>query len=67
MDIKKIDKNNSLKKNSGQEMVEWWFIVSVVAFIVMFSLITWGKETTIMVNNVINGLKGVNTNITTST
>ncbi|MEW5820402.1 MAG: hypothetical protein AB1782_09450 [Cyanobacteriota bacterium] len=44
-------------------MAEWWFILCVVAVIVMFTLLTWGDVTNEIMNKLKEALTGVNSNI----
>ena len=55
--------NTKKRNNKGQEAIEWWFIVTCISFVVMFSLITWGKQMNEMSNTLNNTLNNVNTGI----
>lgn len=57
---------NIKRQRKGQEMVEWWFIVTAVSFLVMWALITWGGELNTLMTNLNNALNNVNSNVSTS-
>ena len=64
-----MDFNNTKSKTrqrKGQEMVEWWFIVTAVSFVVMWSLYTWGGNLTQIMTKLNDTLNNVNTNVSTS-
>lgn len=61
-------KNNTSKKRvNGQEMVEWWLIVTLMAFVVMFALLAWGGLMNTAMNDLTTTLNNVNTNVGAST
>jgi uncharacterized Rmd1/YagE family protein len=62
-----IKGEHSKRRHRGQEAVEWWLIVSVISFVVMFSLVQWGNRTNSVMNTLMETLNSVNTNINTST
>lgn len=54
------------RQRKGQEMVEWWFIITAVSFVVMWSLFTWGGNLNQIMTKLNNTLNNVNTNVSTS-
>ncbi len=62
--IKKTEKKRFC---SGQEIVEWWFIVTLVACAVIGALLTWGSLTNDLMNALMEALNTVQTSINTST
>ena len=54
------------RQRKGQEMVEWWFIITAVSFVVMWSLFTWGGNLNQIMTKLNDTLNNVNTNVSTS-
>lgn len=64
-----MDFNNTKSKTrqrKGQEMVEWWFIITAVSFVVMWSLFTWGGNLNQIMTKLNDTLNSVNSNVSTS-
>ena len=57
---------SKIRQRKGQEMVEWWFIVTAVSFVVMWSLFTWGGNLNQIMTKLNDTLNNVNTNVSTS-
>lgn len=59
-------KDRFKEKKSGQEMVEWWFIITAISFVVMFTLLKWGDIQQEVMTKLNGALNNVHTNISTT-